>query len=103
MGIELCIIFETGYDKDTGLPYETNIPKVPVEYRVALSKKGGCWTQFIQDEFQGRTDVHDFVSYLPEWEDVEEKQDLTEEEYTEWKNALEWFADYSCFYVTWWY
>jgi hypothetical protein len=104
MGFTISITFSSGFNPATGQVYGS-APVVPEEYRCFLYTGGRSWIQVVDRFENSKYCAESFYANLPAYEDLTEKDELEEEEYEEFKNAMKWFAEYvglgGCFVVDW--
>ena len=71
------------------------IPKPPEELRPYMNMQGRHWDQFFPSTNE-YIDIEYLLHNLPDWEDVEEKDDDWKEQFEAWKKLLEWCLEQDC-------
>ena len=75
--------------------YVFEIPKPPEELRPYMNMYGRHWGQFFPNTNE-YMDIEYLLHNLPDWEDVEEKDDDWKEHFEAWKKLLEWCLEQDC-------
>lgn len=94
MGFDISITFSSVFNSKTGEAV-ASAPVIPKEYRKFLYTCGNCWSQIVQDFDTTQCTADYFYDHLPEYEDLPEKDELDQEEYDEFRNAMKWFAEWN--------
>lgn len=113
MGFDLTMIWTTTYNKETGRPYANSPPEVPEKYREFITRRGWFWANFVPHDEETMCSAHQILElHAVDWDEIDwdnlnayiEGKDREEhkEEYTRWREALEWFAEHG-FEATWWW
>ena len=124
MGFDLSITLNFRIDPKTGLPFvwgkdNSRMPYVPSEfevpekYRKWIQQRGHIFHSYIKalDKYGYSTDVYTFLDTYPDWDEVlkdigpddDDCDYWNESDHDDFREALEWFNEKSCFMVEWSY
>ena len=117
IGVKLHTEPETGKPyllgpDQTRIPYDTDIYKVPEEFKSLIWQKGLQFHVYVSkyaDDDLYQASATDFLQNYPDWTMVSEAiagfqcADWNEAKHTNFKKALEWFASRTGYYLFWSY